>query len=143
MTRLLVVQHEPSSPPGLLALAAAATRVEVHRSQFSGTSTQAGRLSGNQSTSPSTMSGAADVLCMILMPESVRRTRTPQSARNVMGRRSTSSSRAEWGVAVSVSTASRSRNRLPPAPYREIHRTFTPSSRVQADTIESVRSLLT
>jgi GMP synthase (glutamine-hydrolysing) len=29
VTRLLVVQHEPSSPPGLLALAAAATGVEL------------------------------------------------------------------------------------------------------------------
>jgi GMP synthase (glutamine-hydrolysing) len=29
MTRLLVVQHEPSAPPGLLAPAAAATRVEL------------------------------------------------------------------------------------------------------------------
>ena len=29
MTRLLVVQHEPSSPPGLLAVAAAATGVEL------------------------------------------------------------------------------------------------------------------
>ena len=29
MTRLLVVQHEPSAPPGLLAPAAAATGVEL------------------------------------------------------------------------------------------------------------------
>src|SRR6478735_5777819 len=78
--------------------------------------------------------GAAAVACT--MPSAFD-TRAPQSARNVTGSSSTSRFSEPSGSAVSSSTASRSRNRLPPAAYRLIHTTCTPSSALQADTMES------
>ena len=81
-------------------------------------------------TAPS--SGAASLACST---PSERWTRAPQSHRNTTGSRSTSRSSARSGWAVRSSTASRSRKRFPPAAYRLIHSTCTPSRAVQADTI--------
>ena len=64
-------------------------------------------------------------------PERPSRPGTPSAAGRPAGRR------ASCGLAVSSSTASRSRNRLPPAAYRLIQSTSTPSSALHAETIES------
>ena len=91
----------PSSPSG-----AAQCRV---------TSSVLGSRAALTTSAQATSRGAAPVAIVTALPSRVRWRRAAQSTRKVTGSRPTSVSSAFFGLLVSSSTTSRSRNRLPPA----------------------------